>query len=210
MLRFVFYLFLISLLAFGKSVVAEGFTTNQNAPILDAGNGWQNILGQAANGLQPDIILGYSGSGWDVEISLIAKADFPARSWLAISNRVGSKLELWQTNGVQIISTNADVLAAFHLPKQTTVSEALHGVYREWRGRQWWGGRNPLNEGTSLSYTTVWSLQSYFDISPTNDYVLQITPLIYKVETNEVTAHLVEFPPIKVKLMANGNVQKLN
>jgi len=60
-----------------------------------------------------------------------------------------------------------------------------------------------------LATSANFSLQSAFDVSFTNDVVLQITPLIYKVETNEVTAHLIEFLPIKMKLLSNGEVQKL-
>jgi hypothetical protein len=211
MLRFIYCLILLGSMILENNAKAEDLATNHNSPPLDARNGWQHILGTTTtNELQPDIVLGYSGAGWDVEIDLIAQADIPDHTWLAISNRVGSRLKLWQTNGTPVISTNASALAAFHLPKLTTVSEARRGVYRERRGGQWLGGRNPVHDGTSLAYTSVWSLQSVFDMSLTNDYVLQITPLIYKVETNEMTAHLVEFPPVKVKLMANGNVQKLS
>jgi len=211
MLRFIYCLILLGSMTLRNNSKAEDLVTNHDTPFLDARNGWQHILSTTiTNELQPDIILGYSGAGWDVEINLIAQADIPDHTWLAISNRVGSRLELWQTNGVPVISRNASALAAFHLPKLTTVSEARRGVYRERRGGQWLGGRNPVHEGTSLAYTAVWDLQSVFDISLTNDYVLQITPLIYRVETNEMTAHLVEFPPVKVKLMANGNVQRLS
>lgn len=194
-------------LVIGQNVQANGNT------------GWNRIECSQVDGLQPviDFILDHNAinfypprNGWEIDIALASQTNFPARTWLKVTNYVGSKLELWQTNGVQIISTNATILGAFHLPKQTKVSEILSHSFspRNQRAYQWWLVGHPANEWSS-DYTANFMLESAFDISLTNDYVLQITPLIYKVETNGVTAHLVEFPPIKVKLMANGNVQKL-
>ncbi len=71
------------------------------------------------------------------------------------------------------------------------------------RGMQWlW------TEPGALSGAGIIYLQSVFNTSFSNDVVLQVTPMLYKVETNDVTAHLVEFPPIKVRLMSNGDVRK--
>ena len=49
-----------------------------------------------------------------------------------------------------------------------------------------------------------------FGIDFTNDYLLRITPFIYRPDTNLVNAQLVEFQPIKVKLLSNGKVEKLD
>ena len=209
MLRLICCLFLIGLLAPGKSLIADDVANKDNAPLLDARNDYQQIWGDPTNGLQPAIILGYS-AGWDVCINLLAQEDFPGHMWLAISNRVGSRVELWRTNGTQVLSKDADVLNAFHLPKHTTVSEIVQGVHpRNKRGMQWWRLARPTRAQTSAQYRTVWTLQSAFEMSPTNDYVLKISPLIYKVETNEVTAHLVEFPHIAIKLMTDGRAQRI-
>jgi len=61
---------------------------------------------------------------------------------------------------------------------------------------------------SSTASGAYFCLQDVFHISVTNDLVLEVTPLIYKVETNRVTAHLVEFAPIRIKLTADGKVQK--
>ena len=210
MLRFIYYLLLLVWLVLGERLNAYDAGKKVNPPILDARNDEQVISGEATNGLQPDIILGCSGEGWHVFISLRARDDIPGFTWLAITNHVGSKVELWYTNGVQVLSKNADIVNAFHLPKTTTVSEVMHSGYpRDRRGLQWWRAGNPAGSGTSSAYTQRWILRTAFNMSPTNDYVLKISPLVYKVETNASTAHLVEFPCVTVKLLTNGRVQAM-
>jgi hypothetical protein len=195
-----------------RILVANAQLPKQNAQSSDKEyTTMREVKGNATNGLQPCIDFNASSNGWDIDISMLARADFSERTWLKVTNHVGSKLELWQTNSAPVFSTNADIWAAFHLPEQTTASEIIrHSFIRpDRRAYQWWRAGRPVSEG-ELDYTANFKLETAFDIFPTNDYVLQITPLIYKVETNEVTAHLVEFPPIKIKLMANGNVQKID
>lgn len=116
-------------------------------------------------------------------------------------------MELWRTNGVAVVSTNRDVLSAFHLPKQTTVAEIIsHSVYpRNKRGYQWWSIGSPVKAGRG-GEATLFTLESAFPILMTNDYILKISPLLYKVDTNTVNALLVEFPAITVKLMSSGQV----
>ena len=53
------------------------------------------------------------------------------------------------------------------------------------------------------------NLRSAFDQPFTNDVVLEITPLLYRVDTNGTTAHLVEFPPVTVELKADGGASRL-
>ncbi|MGD0207195.1 MAG: hypothetical protein ABSC89_06285 [Verrucomicrobiota bacterium] len=142
----------------------------------------------------------------------------PSWGWSASTTWFGS----WSTptysitrpstpDGVELKSTNSSVLAATNLPYQTTVSNIMRGVHpSNRRGSQWLSVvGQPITAGKFYPSVTFFRLCDAFDISFTNDVVLQITPLIYKVETNEVTAHLVEFPPIKMKLLSNGEVQKL-
>ena len=211
MLRFIYYLFLLVWLVLGETLNADDAGKKVNGSILDARNAEQAISGDPTNGLQPDIILGRSGEGWNVFISLRARDDIPGFTWLAITNHVGAKVELCRTSGVRVLSKNADIVNAFHLPKRTTVSEVMHGGYpRDRRGLQWWRAGNPAGAGSTSPYMQRWVLQSAFDMSPTNDYVLRISPLLYKVETNVVTAHLVEFPPISIKLTADGHVQQID
>jgi hypothetical protein len=168
----------------------------------------KDVVGSETNRLLSTFEFIPSDKGWEIDMALEAQTNFSEYTWLKITNYVGSKLKLWQTNGVQVLSTNRDVLGAFHLPEQTTASEILNFHPRSGRVYQWWLVGRPVPKGT-YSYLANIKLESAFDISPTNDYVLQITPLIYKVETNETTAHLIEFPPVKIKLMANGGVQRV-
>jgi hypothetical protein len=179
----------------------------------------QNVLGQqhdtveiwgdAANGLKPGLIIQKNGTEWGVDIDYLAQTNFSGVAWLMITNRVGSKPRLWLTNGMELQSTNPSVLAAMNLPSQTTVSNIMRGVRSQWRPGQWLrGSQAGLSSGDNISATTF-SLQSAFGISLTNDYVLQVTPLLYKVETNRETTRLVEFPPIKVKLLSSGDVEQI-
>jgi hypothetical protein len=204
---FTHYLFLIWILACGV-LIAENSAQNQN-PILDVKIEHPDIWGEATSGLKPCVSIN-KDAGWYFYMDFVAQTNFSAHTWLNITNRVRSKLELWQTNGVPVLSKNTDVLDAFHLPNQTTVSEIMkHSVIpRAQHAYQWFHVGRPMDDGTRDGSGGI-SLQSAFDISFTNDYVLQITPLLYKVDTNEVNATLVEFPPIKIKLMADGHVQKL-
>ncbi|MGA2181173.1 MAG: hypothetical protein ABSH15_16520 [Verrucomicrobiota bacterium] len=203
MLRYACFILFIGVIALKTSTTdAQSLLGKENNPV--------EILGEATNGLQPRLLIEKYGSDWSVEIDLYARTNFEKNAWLKITNRVGSKLQLWLTNGIELQLTNSSILAAMNLPSQTTVSNIMRGVHpSNKRGLQWWP---VVGHGVAAgeSYTAAgFSLQSDFDISFTNDVMLQITPLIYKVETNEVMAHLTEFPPIKMKLLSNGKVQKL-
>lgn len=184
---------------------------NASEPVLDtAGELQPAIWGVATNGLRPVVFIGYSPKGWDLAISLLPLENFPERTWLAITNHVRSKVELWRTNGVQVLSTNADVVNAFRLPKRTAVSEVFvnSGYPRHMRGLQWLSAGGPISAGKLAPYSTDWwRPKSAFNMSPTNDYVLKISPLIYRADTNGVTARLVEFEPMAIKLMTGGRVQ---
>lgn len=215
MLHYIRYRLLISI-TICLMILTSDWVVGQNIQVND---GEYIIEGSQVDGLQPVVNLFLSHNdinfypprnGWEIDIRFTSQTNFPAHTWLKVTNYVGSKLELWQTNSVQIISTNADVLGAFHLPRQTKVSEIMRHSFisPNKRAYRWWLVGRPAYEGAS-DYTANFMLESAFDISLTNDYLLQITPLIYRVETNEVTARLVEFPPIRVKLMANGNVQRI-
>jgi hypothetical protein len=159
--------------------------------------------GEASNALQPYVSVSAYTEDWGIEIGFLAQTNFPHHTWLNTTNRFGSKLQLWLTNEVEVPSKDAAVLAAFHVPPQTTVSNILRSVRYSVRGMQWLSG-----EAHRLSATADFGLRSAFNLPLTNDMVLQITPLIYRVDTN-LSARLVEFAPIKMRLMANGNVQEI-
>jgi hypothetical protein len=203
------YFWLIPFLA--CDIVAAQDSITKTNPIVTAQNHIQQMWGGATNGLSSYLLVERYDTGWEFFLGFLAQTNFSSHRWLDITNRVGSKLELWQTNGASIVSKKPDVLDAFHLPKQTTVSEVMRhsSIPRAQRAYQWWLVGRPVNVGTTYE-SLSFKLQSVFDVTLTNDYLLQVTPLLYKVETNETTAHLIEYPPIKIKLMANGDVQKLN
>ena len=176
--------------------------------VNSSGQPTQEVHGASTNGLEPVFWIQKSGTNladWFIEVDLVAHANFAPHTWLKVLDRTSSRLELWTTDDVQVKATAA---ATVSVPGQTTVSNIMAAVYRRYRGSQWWpGGMSPTPAGEYF-HLSGFDLRSVFDIPFTNDMVLQITPMIYKVDTNQVSARLVEFPPTKLKLLANGDVQK--
>ena len=167
------------------------------------------IWGEQTNGLRPDVLISRAGTNWYIEIEFLCQSNFPPYAWLKPTNHVASKLEVWLTNGVAVPSYSPDVLAAAHLPPQTTVTTIMRGVERSRRGLQWTHGSIDGSSSAGETFAaTSFGLRPAFDLPHTNDILLQITPLLYKVDADEVTAHLVTFPPIRIKLLSNGNAQK--
>src|SRR5580692_8227297 len=125
MLRFIclFITAMVSLLlpAFGQE------TKSSEHP--NGGFGMPEVWGDATNGLQPDILVEKSKTDWHIDIEFFARTNFERNAWLKTTNRVGSKLQLWLTNGMELQSTNPSVLAAMSLPTMTTVSDVMHGVH---------------------------------------------------------------------------------
>jgi len=169
----------------------------------------KEVVGSATNGLSCGLIVVPTSCGWDIDIQLAAETNYPARVWLRITNQVGSQLELQRTNGSAVASTNVDALAAFHLPLRTTVSEIMQhsSIPRDRRAYQWWLVGHAARVGDYYE-TALFKLESVFPICLTNDYVLRVTPLIYKAETNDNSVNLIKFPPVKIRIYSNGDVRK--
>jgi hypothetical protein len=186
--------------------------TAQESPRTGSSD-FHEIQGAATNFLQPSLIVQNLGTNWYFELDFLAQTNFPQNAWLKITNRAASRLELWTIGGVKIPSRNPDTLGAWQLPTETTVSEIMSGVQQRLRVRQWLlFGLNKDGSYTTINHSAAvpnFDLGSAFDVSMTNDLILSITPLLYKVDTNLQSAHLTEFPPIKLKLLTNGNVQKI-
>jgi len=178
----------------------------QGTPTSNEGN-WRQISGEATNGLQPNLLILKEAANWSFEIDYIAQTNFPENTWLKVTNRVGSKLELL-LDGKKIQLNDAAALAAMSLPAQTTVSNIMKTLHHREHPWLWlrFGSRSPI-AGESAAATTF-DLKQAFGISFTNNVVLQLTPLLYRVDSNIQTARLVEFPPIKLKLLSNGDVKK--
>jgi hypothetical protein len=155
------------------------------------------------NGLAPAIMLRNELQDWFVNIDFKPETELPRETWLKITNRVGSKLVLWDSNEVEIVPTDTNTLAVTNLPRESTVADATLGIPKRRRGLQWLR----LEPG-SFDFATAFRLSEVFGITFTNDYVLQVTPLLYRTQTND-RVRLVEFPPIKLKLLSNGKVEKV-
>ena len=168
---------------------------------------WYDFTDAETNGLQPRVTFSREGADWSFEIDYKALTNFPANSWLSITNRCGSKLELWLNDGVKAQIKDQTALAAMSLPTQTTVANIMRGSARP-RILQWlrFGSRSPVAGETAA--VTTFNLSQAFDIAFTNDVTLQITPLLYRVDSNIQTARLIEFPPMRLKLFSNGDVKK--
>jgi hypothetical protein len=147
-----------------------------------------------------------SSSNWHFEIDFIARTNFASNTWLKITNRIGSRLRLWWTNGVEITSTNPSILAINQLPARMSVEALMQGVRpRSRRGTQWlW-----TKQGMPVAATTF-DLHEFYNIPFTNDFEIKLAPLLYRVDTNHSTARLVEFPPIQLKLLSSGQVERVS
>ena len=164
------------------------------------------LLSKATNGIQPAIIFQKNNKDWTVTIDYYLRSNFVRNTWINPTNRIAAKLALWSTNGLKIPLKSLDALAALHAPRQTTVSTILNNVQpANLRGMKWL----QITKAGQHQGAVVFSLRSAFEISFTNNYVFQITPIIYRVDTNLDNAVLAAFQPVTVKLMADGTVQNV-
>jgi hypothetical protein len=168
------------------------------------------VFGQASEGLKPSIFARKQGLEWSFDLEFFAQSNFSRFAWLRITNHAGSTLQLSESDGTQLHSTNADILAAMQLPADTSVSNILNGVPWRARGGQWMRTRLAGSRVGESGRGAHFSLLSAFGIPATNDFVISISPLLYRVGTNGATATLVQFEAITLKLLTNGNVEALN
>ena len=180
--------------------------------VNSSGQPTQEVHGAPTNGLEPVFWMQKSGTNrtdWSIGIDLVVESNCPAFMWLKVPGTTCSRLRLWRTNGSELPPSHAAALEASALAF-TTVSNVLASVHpRNFRGMQWWPGGSASASAGQAFGLSGFSLRSAFEMHFTNDVLLQIVPLIYKVDTNRIAARLVEFPPTKLKLLANGTVQKL-
>lgn len=182
-----------------------------SARAADGHNRLREVVGEAVNGLKPSLLISHYDGNWFYEIDYYSQTNVSDNDWLRITNRCGAKLELWLNNGQKLEMKDKSALAAMGLPGQTSVSNIWSGVEHFSRNRLWL--RFPLDQksrstvGESAASTT-YSLKAAFGISFTNDVVLHLTPLLYRVDSNLQAGHLVEFPAICLRLLENGDVQK--
>jgi hypothetical protein len=168
--------------------------------------------GKPTNGLQPHFRVGNYLRDWRVEIDFLSQGDFSDRTWLLITNQVGSQLKLATAEGIDIALKDTSARAAWSLPSMTSVSNNMLAMRRLHRGAEshlWWR-TDTIGSFTGqeqLAYS--FDLKPCFDFPPSRDLVLEIAPLIYRVADDEESARLVEFPPVKIVLSTNGSVRQL-
>jgi hypothetical protein len=208
MLRFALLLVLGTIFSC-KPAEAQDQKPRKNLPPVQASPSLE-ILGEQTNGLQPDIFVSRARTNWYVEIDMLCHSNFPTYTWLKPTNRVASKLEVWFTNGVAVVSHSPDVLAAARLPEKTTVASIMQGVERNRRGLQWALSIMGESRAGEAFPVASFGLRPAFDIPLTNDVLLQITPVLYRVDTDKVTAHLVTFNPVRIKLLSSGTGKGVN
>lgn len=80
-----------------------------------------------------------------------------------------------------------------------------HGHPWKSRGYQWFHVKQNV-----LSPSADFGLRSLFDVPRTNDIVIEITPLLYRVDDKVQKARLVEFAPIKLRLLPDRDIERLN
>lgn len=176
-------------------------------------NQFYKIDGASTNGMQPSVVIEKPFDDWVIDLEFVAQTNFPENAWLKTTNRLGSRLRLWRGDGSEVLSGSKAVLSALSIPTQSTVSNILAGApTRLSRLRLWlplgpqWGGHDVGRRVPSAQF----SLRDAFDVTFTNNFVLQITPLLYRVDEKVENAQLLQFPPIRIELLSNGVAQKLD
>lgn len=153
-------------------------------------------------GLQPELVFGRTQDNWHINVEFIFLTNTPAHAWLRVTNRVTARLQMWLADGTEVPATNADAVAAWHLPETTTVSNILRMAYpQSSRGLRWILAGFQTSPAGGAGYGGSFGLAEVFGPAVTNDVTLTVTPLAYKVDSNQVTARLVAFPPTTVQLL---------
>jgi len=182
--------------------------SDQHPGVTTAVAALHEIWGQPTNGLRPVLYLQRGSGEWNLNLDFLFQTNFPRHAWLRTTNRVGALLHLWPASGTELPVRSRDALDALNLPRETTVSDVMRGVHpASWRGNQWLQtgfDESPAGEVAGLG---GYSLASVFGTTITNQALLSLTPLAYRVAPDGKAARLVQFPEIRVRLLPDGNVQ---
>jgi len=180
----------------GPQQAAEPQAFVRNTNFLPAESTLQKIEGVEAGGLEPCVYLYKvpASYGWEVDVAVCAKVEALHSQFFKVPNHVGSKVQIWSANGSEVLSNDRDLIASAHLPKETGHIGNLEALY--------------LSDGLMTSIA-AFGLQDLFNIVLSNNCVLQITPLVYELDTNSNIAHMVDFQPILIRLHTDGTVEKL-
>ncbi len=164
---------------------------------------YQTVWGSAKSGLTPLLLLSKERTDWNITIEFVSDIKLNSLLWLRPANRFESRLTLRSSDGEQIPAASKDVLAAWNLPQPVRSEDITGAVHpRSSRGMQWLRWGNAGDRVPSASF----GLESAFTLDSTNDLVLSVAPVLYEVDNNGVTAHLVEFSPMEVVLRSDGTI----
>jgi len=168
------------------------------------------VLGEESNHLTSSILLEKTRDDWSVEIRFTPTTNFAQDTWLLPTSPFNAKLVLWGSNGKEFPLRDR-ARRAMELADKTTVSNSWRNIDLSRRG-----AKNVLGIAGLYFQVSDFGLRSAFDFPLNQDVVLQIAPVMYRplpnqehIEFTRQIVQLVEFPPIRVKLESNGNVEQL-
>lgn len=154
---------------------------------------------------------------WRIYIQFTSTRSLDDEWWMSVTNRIGCKLRLWQSNGREIYSKNPTVDEAFHLCPHAPMGN----LYNEWFVHNNGAPYHLYLTPDAVAGTYAFTLGDLFPINSNREYVVEIRPMLYKVkidhphtkpfaEAVKATANLVEFPTMYARLLTNGTVVHIN
>jgi hypothetical protein len=123
-----------------------------------------------------------------------------------------------------VYSKKPVINAAFHLAKQTTMSNLFEYLRHQRSGPVLMEHLRIFPDAVSQAYR--FQLGDFFQMDIDHEYLLEVTPMLYKAHIsmlriktvnnvqanaiiNQAPADLIEFPPLILKLLTNGSVVPL-
>jgi hypothetical protein len=163
------------------------------------------IWGTSTNGLRPRIFVEKGPLDWHISIDFLFETNFPQHSWLRSTNRQGARIELSRAEAPpDIIATTP----ASQFPQTTTVAEVMRQVVpQSVRGLQWLQSGFVESRVGDLAFSASFGLGKSLNLQITNDVVVRLIPVAYRVDPDMQRARLVEFPAITLKLQKDGRVE---
>jgi hypothetical protein len=173
------------------------------------------IQGKVKDDLRPSFVLN-KNRNWSVYVYFSSTRPIKEEWWLCVvSNRIGCQLRLWAEDGALIGSEHSAVDDAFHIAGKAKIPNLLQGIKHAPGPRMMprlWIAPDAVTEVYSFS------LAELFPMVANKSFTLEIAPMLYKADVNpqdlpsrdpvsdRITAHLVDFPPLYLKLLTNGAV----
>lgn len=163
------------------------------------------VLGSPSNGLIPIILSDMPDGNVRLSIDFLTQSNLVGGNWLKVANKVGARVSLWETNGIEISIKDSSAQAAWKLPSKSTVSNVMEGIPTSKRAGQWWSPSWPGEQLTAYDFV----LAPLLGAPATNDVIVDLVPLMYKTSTNSLSVQLIEFPAIYFRVKPNGDIEKL-